>query len=134
MASFTVVVGDPESGSSYQLEAEEQDANRFIGKSIGQEVDGNAVGLEGYTLEITGGSDDAGRPLSPDVSGSSLQEVLMEERQTGYKPSRDGERRRITVRGSEVSDAVAQINASVVEAGSSGIDELLGEGEEDGDE
>ncbi|SEH13073.1 small subunit ribosomal protein S6e [Natronorubrum sediminis] len=134
MASFTVVVGDPESGSSYQLEAEEQDANRFIGKSIGEEVDGNAVGLEGYTLEITGGSDDAGRPLSPDVSGSSLQEVLMEERQTGYKPSRDGERRRITVRGSEVSDAVAQINASVVEAGSSGIDELLGEGGEDGDE
>ncbi|APX98018.1 30S ribosomal protein S6e [Natronorubrum daqingense] len=134
MASFTVVVGDPESGSSYQLEAEEQDANRFIGKSIGEEVDGDAVGLEGYTLEITGGSDDAGRPLSPDVSGSSLQEVLMEERQTGYKPSRDGERRRITVRGSEVSDAVAQINASVVEAGSSGIDDLLGEGGEDGDE
>ncbi len=49
MASFTVVVGDPESGSSYQLEAEEQDANRFIGRSIGEEVDGGAVGLDGYT-------------------------------------------------------------------------------------
>ncbi|WP_247002745.1 30S ribosomal protein S6e [Halosolutus gelatinilyticus] len=126
MASFTVVVGDPESGSSYQLEAEEQDANRFIGKSIGEEVDGSAVGLDGYTLEITGGSDDAGRPLNPDVDGANLQEVLMEGRQTGYRPSRDGERRRITVRGSEISDAVAQVNASIVDRGSADVDELLG--------
>ncbi|WP_408957122.1 30S ribosomal protein S6e [Natrinema sp. 74] len=128
MASFTVVVGDPNSGSSYQLEAEEQDANRFIGKSIGEEVDGGAVGLDGYTLEITGGSDDAGRPLNGEVAGSNLKEVLMKERQTGYDPSRDGERRRITVRGREVSDAVAQINASIVGRGSTDVDELLGEG------
>ena len=134
MASFTVVVGDPDSGSSYQLEAEEQDANRFIGKSIGEEVDGGAVGLDGYTLEITGGSDNAGRPLNPGVAGGDLQEVLMKERQTGYKPSRDGERRRITVRGSEVSDAVAQINAAVVEHGSTGIDDLLGDGDAEDDE
>ncbi len=134
MASFTVVVGDPDSGSSYQLEAEAQDANRFIGKSIGEEVDGNAVGLDGYTLEITGGSDDAGRPLNSDVAGANLKEVLMQGRQTGYKPARDGERRRITVRGSEVSDAVAQINASIVERGSADVDELLGEGDAEDDE
>ncbi|WP_049927452.1 30S ribosomal protein S6e [Halopiger goleimassiliensis] len=132
MASFTVVVGDPESGSTHQLEAEEQDANRFIGKSIGEEVDGSAVGLDGYTLEITGGSDDAGRPLNPDVQGPNLKEVLMEGRQVGYKPSRDGERRRITVRGSEISDAVAQINASIVDRGDADVEELLGE--DDGDE
>ncbi|MXV60743.1 30S ribosomal protein S6e [Natronorubrum sp. JWXQ-INN-674] len=134
MASFTVVVGDPDSGSSYQLEAEEQDANRFIGKSIGEEVDGGAVGLDGYTLEITGGSDNAGRPLNREVAGTSLKEVLMNERQTGYKPSRDGERRRITVRGREVSDAVAQINASIVEQGSTDVDELLGNADAEDDE
>ncbi|THE65298.1 30S ribosomal protein S6e [Salinadaptatus halalkaliphilus] len=133
MASFTVVVGDPDSGSSYQLEAAEQDANRFIGKSIGEEVDGSAVGLDGYTLEITGGSDDAGRPLNPDVAGANLNEVLMEGRQVGYHPSRDGERRRITVRGSEVSDAVAQINAAIVDRGATAVDELLGE-DDDADE
>jgi len=131
MASFTVVVGDPDSGSSYQLEAEEQDANRFIGKSIGEEVDGGAVGLDGYTLEITGGSDEAGRPLNQEVAGANLKEVLMNGRQTGYKPSRDGERRRITVRGREVSDAVAQINASITERGSSDVDELLGDSDDE---
>ena len=126
MVSFTVVVGDPDSGSSYQLEAEEQDANRFIGKSIGEEVDGGAVGLDGYTLEITGGSDDAGRPLNPNVAGRNLKEVLMSERQTGYNPARDGERRRITVRGREVSDTVAQVNASIVDRGADDVDALLG--------
>ncbi|MFC4439506.1 MULTISPECIES: 30S ribosomal protein S6e [Natrialbaceae] len=130
MASFTVVVGDPDSGSTYQLEAEEQDANRFIGKSIGEEVDGGAVGLDGYTLEITGGSDDAGRPLNPDIGGSGLEEVLMNEQQVGYRPNRDGERRRITVRGRELSDAVAQVNASIVEHGSTGVDELLSSDDE----
>ncbi len=130
MASFTVVVGDPESGTSYQLEAEGQDANRFLGKSIGEEVDGSAVGLDGYTVEITGGSDDAGRPLNGDVDGPNLEEVLMSGRQTGYKPRRGGERRRVTVRGGEVSDAVAQVNASITERGSADVEELLGEDDE----
>ncbi len=129
MASFTIVVGDPDSGLAHQLEADGQDANRFLGKSIGDEVDGSAVGLEGYTLEITGGSDDAGRPLNKTVAGADLQEVLMKEKQTGYNPERDGERRRITVRGREVSDAVAQINASVAESGDTAVEELLAEDE-----
>ena len=131
MATFTVVVGDPDSGQAYQLEADGQDANRFMGKSIGDEVDGSAVGLDGYTLAITGGSDEAGRPLHEEVAGPNLKEVLMRERSTGYHPERGGERRRITVRGREVSDAVSQINATVTEAGSDSIAALLGEGEDD---
>ncbi|WP_290814797.1 30S ribosomal protein S6e [Halovivax sp.] len=129
MATFTVVVGDPDSGQAYQLEADGQDANRFIGKSIGDEVDGGAVGLDGYTLEITGGSDEAGRPMHEGVAGPNLKEVLLHERTTGYRPRRDGERRRITARGREVSDAVSQINATVAEAGSTSIAELVGEGD-----
>ncbi|WP_114577736.1 30S ribosomal protein S6e [Saliphagus sp. LR7] len=136
MATFTVVVGDPESGTSYQLEAEDQDANRFLGRSVGEEVEGDSVGLDGYTLEITGGSDEAGRPLNDSVAGATLREVLMTGRQTGYKPSRDGERRRITVRGREVSDAVAQVNAAIVDRGETDVEELLGleDGEDADDE
>ena len=54
MAEFTVAVSDPEDGTTYQVDASEQDANRFVGREIGEEVDGSAVGLDGYTLEITG--------------------------------------------------------------------------------
>jgi small subunit ribosomal protein S6e len=126
MATFTVVVADPESGTSYQLEAAEQDANRFMGKDLGDEVAGSAVGLDGYTLELTGGSDDAGRPLRADVAGPNLREVLMKDEGVGYKPEREGERKRVTVRGREISDAVAQINATVADRGDESVASLLG--------
>jgi small subunit ribosomal protein S6e len=125
MASFQVVVSDPETGNTYQREAADQSANRFIGRGLGQEVDGGAIGLDDYTLELTGASDDAGRPLRPDVDGPNLTEVLLEGG-VGYKPKRDGERKRVTVRGREISEAVAQINAKIVETGSQSIDELFG--------
>ena len=126
MATFTVVVGDPETGLAHQLEAEGQDANRFIGREIGEAVDGSAVGLDGHTLELTGGSDNAGRPHNATVAGSQLKEILMSERQTGYKPERDGERKRITARGREISDETAQINATIVEYGEESVASLLG--------
>jgi small subunit ribosomal protein S6e len=131
MATFTVVVGDPDEGDTHQFEVDGQDANRFMGRSIGEEVDGSAVGLDGYTLEITGGSDDTGRPMRGDVAGPDLKEVLLEGG-VGYEPARDGERKRVTVRGAEVSEAVVQINAKVVERGDQSIPVLLGEEEPEG--
>lgn len=125
MATFQVVVGDPESGETYQFEVSDQDANRFLGKELGDEVDGSAVGLDGYTLEITGGSDSTGRPMRDDVTGQNLREVLLDGRSTGYRPDRDGERRRVSVRGREVGEAVAQLNAKIAEAGDTSIEELL---------
>ncbi|MFB6165004.1 MAG: 30S ribosomal protein S6e [Haloarculaceae archaeon] len=130
MADFTVVVADPESGETHQLDAEGQDANRFIGRELGEEVDGSAVGLDGYTLELTGGSDTAGRPMRGDVRGPALKSILTDGG-TGYNPEREGERRRITVRGREVSEDTRQINAKIVERGSASVDELLGGGDDE---
>ena len=126
MAEFTVAVADPESGTTYQVEVEDQNANRFIGRELGEVVDGSAVGLDGYTLELTGGSDDAGRPMRADLAGPDLDAVLLEGG-TGYNPSREGERKRVTVRGCEVSDATRQINARIADRGAGSVDELLGE-------
>ena len=128
MASFKVVVSDPETGETYQREADDQDANRFLGRSLGEEVDGGAVGLDGYTLELTGGSDDAGRPLRADVDGPDLQEILSDGG-TGFNPTREGERKRVTVRGSEISESVAQINAKVVGRGEASVEDLLADEE-----
>jgi small subunit ribosomal protein S6e len=129
MADFTVVVGDPEDGAAHQRAVEGQDANRFIGRSIGEEVDGSAVGLDGYTLEVTGGSDTAGRPMREDIAGPALKSVLLTGG-TGFNPSRDGERKRVTVRGREVGENTRQINATITTRGEQSIDELLDEGGE----
>ncbi len=133
MANFKVVVSDPETGTTYQRDVDGQDANRFLGRELGGEVDGDAVGLPGYSLELTGGSDRTGRPLREDVAGPNLQQVLLDGG-TGYHPTREGERRRVTVRGREISEEVVQINARIGEYGEEGIEELLGEGGEEGDE
>jgi len=128
MAEFTVAVSDPESGHTYQIEVDGQDANRFISRELGDEVDGGAVGLDGYTLELTGGSDTAGRPMRPDVRGVATKSI-MSDGGVGYEPTTDGERKRITVRGREVSDETRQINAKIVGRGSDDVDELLGDDE-----
>ena len=112
MADFQVVVSDPETGATYQRAVDGQDANRFLGREIGDEVDGGAVGLDGFSLEITGGSDETGRPMRGDVPGANLTEMLLTGG-VGYEPRRDGERRRVTVRGREVSEATAQVNVAV---------------------
>ncbi len=124
MATFQVVVSDPNSGRSRQIDIDGQDANRFLGRELGDEVDGNAIGLSGATLSVTGGSDDAGRPLRDDVTGPDLEEILLEGG-VGYNPSRDGERKRVTVRGREISDAVAQINAMIVDADDVDLDSFF---------
>ena len=129
MAPFQVVVADPDSGRTFQREVDGQDANRFASRALGDEVDGDAVGLDGATIELTGGSDDAGRPLRADVDGPDLKEVLLTGG-VGFEPDHDGERKRVTVRGREISDAVAQINAKVVDAGSADLDAAFGDGDD----
>jgi small subunit ribosomal protein S6e len=64
--------------------------------------------------------------MRDDVRGADLQSVLLEGG-TGYNPSRDGERKRVTVRGREISDDTRQINAKIVGRGSQPVDELLGD-------
>ena len=128
MAEFTVAVSDPETGLTHQIDVSDQDANRFIGREIGEEVDGTAVGLDGYTLEVSGGSDNAGRPMREDVRGANLKSILLEGG-TGFNPNADGERKRVTVRGREVGDATRQINAKIVARGSDDVEALLGDEE-----
>jgi small subunit ribosomal protein S6e len=130
MADFQVVVADTDDGATYSVDVDGQDANRFAGKSIGEEVDGDAVGLSGYTLEITGGSDTTGRPMRADVAGPETREILLEGG-TGFNPNREGERRRVTVRGAEISDDTRQINAQIAERGDGDPADLLGEGGDD---
>lgn len=130
MADFQVVVGDTDDGTTYSFDVDGQDANRFVGRSIGETVDGDAVGLPGYELEITGGSDNSGRPMRGDVSGTETRAILSEGG-VGFEPTVDGERKRITVRGAEISEETRQINAKIATHGDQSVDELLGGDEDD---
>lgn len=121
MASYIFVVAEPESGQTYQLEVDDVDLD---GRTLGDVIDGELIGLPGYELELTGGSDTAGRPMRADVEGRQPTEILSAGG-TGYHPRRDGERRRVTVRGNEIGPETTQLNAKVVSAGDEPIEELL---------
>ncbi|AEF96909.1 30S ribosomal protein S6e [Methanotorris igneus] len=124
MPKFKVVVADPKEGKCYQVEVE---TDALIGKKIGDVIDGKIVGLEGYKLQITGGSDYCGFPMRPDVHGSGRVRILL-SKGPGFRPKEKGERRRKTVRGNTISSDIVQVNTKIVEYGDKPVAELLGLG------
>ena len=121
---FKVVVSDPESGKSYQREVKEDKANRIGTLKLGDEFDGAFVGLAGYTLKITGGSDKAGFPMKKGVPGMKRAKILMKEG-VGYNP-KSSVRVRKRVRGEKIGDDVVQVNTMVVKRAKKSIEELFG--------
>lgn len=120
-----VTVGTTD-GETFQTDVEE--TGQLLGKSIGEEFDGGIVGLSGYTLEITGGSDRDGFPMRKSIEGSERQKILIEDG-AGIQEDENGMKRRKSVRGNTVSDQIQQLNTRVVEEGSKSVEELLSEEE-----
>ena len=125
--AFKLIISEGE--NSHQLEVEAAESKKIVGLKIGDEFDASPVGLKGYTLKITGGSDKNGFPMKKDVEGPRRIRSLLSGG-IGFKPKRDGQRRRKTVRGNTVSDDIVQINTIVAEKGKKNIDELLESDEE----
>jgi small subunit ribosomal protein S6e len=124
MAVFKIVVSDPETRKSYQLEIEQSKALGLVGKKIGEEFNGDLIGLPGYTLKITGGTDKDGFPMHPSVEGAVRKKVLLSG-PPGFHPRKKGERRRKTVRGNTISEDIAQINVKVIKKGEKPLEELI---------
>ncbi len=124
MTTFKFVISDPETRRSYQLEIEQSKAMTLVGKKIGDEFDGNIIGLPGYTLKITGGSDKDGFPMVPSVQGPGRKRVLL-SKPPGFHPKKKGERRRKTVRGNTISLDIVQINCKVIKKGERPLEEIF---------
>jgi small subunit ribosomal protein S6e len=114
MAKFKIVISDPETGKSKSVESEESRAVPLIGRKLGDVIDGSTVGMSGYKLRITGGSDKDGFPMRPNVHGGVRASVILTEG-VGFHPSREGERRRKTLRGKTITEDIVQINMKIVE-------------------
>ena len=121
---FKVVVADPETGKSYNLEARDPESRRLIGLRIGDKIGGEVVGLPGYEIQLTGGTDRDGFPMRADITGSGRTSVLLASG-SGFSPRKRGERRRKRVRGCRISEAVVQVNAKIVKRGEKPIEEIL---------
>lgn len=128
--AFKVVVSQKE--TTYQVDYESND-KQLIGLKIGDEFDGQIVGLDGYTLKITGGSDKNGFTMKKDVDGPRRIKSLLTGG-VGYHPKVKGVKRRKTVRGNTISEDIVQINTIVTKEGSKSISEILNPAEEEAEE
>ena len=143
---------DPTSkGKSYSVEIKGSNYNHFLGKKIGDVVDGQFVGdgdqsLLGYKLQITGGSDKTGTPMRSDIAGGNRQAVLV-SKGIGYKAQKlvkkkgdtyrytyDGIRKRRYFRGNTINQDTRQLNLKVVDSGKKSLSDLLGDSGGDSDE
>lgn len=120
-----VVISDPETGKAYSIELDEAKAKVLQGLEIGKVLDAAPLGLTGYKIEITGGSDKDGFPMRRDLKGRVRPRLLL-SRGPGYKPLERGLRRRKRVRGNVITPDIVQVNAKIVKKGKKSIKALLG--------
>jgi small subunit ribosomal protein S6e len=124
MPTFKFVISDPESRKAYQLEVDQNRAAFIIGRKIGEEVDLSPLGLTGYVVKITGGTDKDGFPMHPNIEGTVKKKVLLSG-PPGFHPLRKGQRKKKTIRGNTISPDIVQINCKVVKKGEKPLEELV---------
>lgn len=134
--AFKLVISDPKTGKSYQKEFDQ--AGLLVGKKLGETVNGEAFGLSGYELQITGGSDKIGTPMRKDVDGAASRRLLL-TKGVGYrarvKVKKDGKnwhiragkgaRRKKRVRGNTISAELIQINLKVTKQGTAALEQIF---------
>merc|ERR1711994_264981 len=110
----------PATGCQKLLEiADELKVRPFYEKRMGQEIEADTLGDEfkGYVVRITGGNDKQGFPMKQGVLTNGRVRLLLNKGHTCYRPRRDGERKRKSVRGFIVDGNLAVLNLAIVKKG-----------------
>lgn len=114
MPEFKVNVSNPKDGKSKVYVLKDEQARALIGLKIGDVFDGVILGLKGTKLKITGGSDSSGFPMIPTIQGGVKKAIVMSEG-IGFRPKKEGLRKRRVVRGNTITEDTVLINCVVLE-------------------
>jgi len=135
MANFKFVIS--KGSKSYQVE-KEQESCPIVGKKIGETFSGDFLGLDGFELTITGGSDSDGFPMRNDIETTGRKKLIL-TKGIGFASrkkikkkvfKRHGMRKMKSIRGNTISLSITQINCKVSKEGSVKLDDVLGKKEE----
>jgi small subunit ribosomal protein S6e len=124
MVELKVVVSDPKTGRAYNVDASTGAAGSIVGKKIGDELDAGPLGLAGYKILITGGTDQTGIPARKSLPGAGRRRLLLAEG-VGFHPVMEGERKRKMIRAHEITLEFVQVNARVTAYGDKPLDEIF---------
>lgn len=120
------MVNDPKTGRSYNRTIGGHYASALMGKKLGDEIDGIFIGLPGYKVVLSGGSDKDGFPMRPNLPGPRRKKVLVTGG-VGFRGRRKGFRRRKTLRGNTVGPDTLQINMRISQHGPKAIEDAFKE-------
>jgi small subunit ribosomal protein S6e len=124
MVELKVVLSDQKTGQAYNVSVSGGPAGALIGKRIGDEIDAGPFGLPGYRMQLTGGSDRNGTPSRRNLPIAGRKKLLLSGG-TGFRPVREGQRRRKSIRGSEITPDFVQVNARVTTYGDKPLADLF---------
>ena len=130
MVEFKVNISDTD-GQTHKKLIKDHYANAFIGKKIGDEIDGLFLGLPGYKLVIRGGCDKQGFPMRKEISGQRRRRILVSE-SLGFHPGVKGKRKKKSIRGNTISSDIYLLNLKVTQHGPVSIADNLGKEEDKG--
>jgi len=108
---FKIIIPIPEEKRAVQVS---KDLPVLVGMQIGDKFDGSMLGLTGYTLQITGGSDKEGFPMRKDMPGTGRKRTLLAGG-LGCKYKGKGIRVKKSIRGNRIGEDIAQINVKIAE-------------------
>jgi len=117
-------IANPATGCQKLIEIEDERKLRpFFDKRISAEVPGDSLGDEfkGYIFRITGGNDKQGFPMKQGVLRNDRVYLLLSAGHSCYRPRRNGERRRKSVRGCIVGSDLSVMSLSIVKQGEQDI-------------
>ncbi|KAI9321732.1 40S ribosomal protein S6-B [Dichotomocladium elegans] len=117
-------IANPATGCQKLIEIDDERRLRvFYDKRMSQEVPGDSVGDEfkGYVFRISGGNDKQGFPMKQGVLLPHRVRLLLSKGHSCYRPRRDGERKRKSVRGCIVSSDLAVLSLVIVKQGEQDI-------------
>lgn len=100
---------------SFTIKAKEE--QRLYGKKIGEQFNGSLLSpmFANTVVQVVGGNDYQGAPMSPKQATTKRIRLLLSEGDIGYRCKRHGVRRRMTVRGSVVSNEILALNVILVQ-------------------
>lgn len=124
MASFKINIADPKTSKCYKTEVKDEKAAPLVGLNIGENIEGSKLGIEGYELQITGGTDYCGFPMRRGILG--VRKRIVMRKGVGFKGGLKGMKKRKTVCGHKINDKISAVNLKVVKEGTKKLSELFG--------
>ena len=131
MVSFKINIADPKTSKCYKTEVKDAQTAPFMGLNIGEKIDGDKIGINGYEFLITGGTDYCGFPMRKGILG--IRKKITIYKGIGFKGGLKGMKKRKTVCGHKINESIAAINLKVLKEGAKRLSDMFA-GKKEGEE